>query len=367
MNLLSRVIRGLRKRALLRKGYSSYAVSQWGDLLKNEYRSSDLPKKERKWAYERGFLPYRIAQYGLTEENYKTIISDEDYNYLFPLNKKYGMWVADKLTTRYTLAPFNRFLPEYYYHLMKDRDVMRLMDCPQEYPVDLDGIIALLREKKLLAAKKASGSRGVGFYKLETDGEGFIANGNTKTEAEFRAFLETLDDYIITEYVEMHPMLKKINPYSVNTIRATVINPHGNDAIFPFAFFRIGTKQSGIVDNVAQGGMVCKIDVKTGRFYDGQTLRNHVYQNVEYHPDTHERLEGILPNWQLVRHTLLEIMQYCPQLSWLGFDVAITEDSFKILEINVHQQLHKAHEYPPEVMDFLFSQLKNKKKRYHLM
>ena len=355
----------MREQNLLRMGYSKYYVEHWSDSLKHAYQSSDLPEEERKWAYARGFYPWRVRQYGLTEENYKTIFSDEDYYYLYPLNNKYRNWIDDKLTTKYVLAPFNRFLPAYYFHLMKGRDVMRLMDCPQAYSPDVDGVIALLREKKLLAAKKAAGSLGVGFYKLEADNDSFTVNGETKTESEFRAFLKTMDDYIITEYVEMHPMLKKINPYSVNTIRATVINPHGNDAVFPFAFFRIGTKKSGIVDNVSRGGMVCKIDVETGRFYDGQTLRDHVYENVEYHPDTQERLEGILPNWELVRQTLLEITQYCPQLKWLGFDIAITEDGFKIIEINSHQQLHKAHEYPPEVTNFLFDELNKKKKRYH--
>lgn len=366
MNPLSRIINEFRKRSLLRKGYSNYYISFYSKELKNAYKNSDLPKKERKWAYDRGFFPWRIKQYGLTEDNYKTIFSDQDYYYLYPLNNQYRIWIDDKLTTKYILAPFNRFLPEYYYHLLKGRDVMRLMDCPPEFTPDPDALLSLLREKKLLAAKKSAGSLGVGFYKLEADGDGFIVNGAAKNENEFRTFLKGLDDYIVTEFVEMHPMLKKINPYSVNTIRATVINRNGNDGSFPFAFFRIGTKQSGIVDNVSRGGMVCKIDVETGRFYDGQTLHDHVYEHVERHPDTNEPLEGILPNWELVKNTLLEITQYCPQLKWMGFDIAITEDGFKIIEINSHQQLHKAHEYPPEVSDFLFEELRNKQKRYHI-
>ena len=94
----------------------------------------------------------------------------------------------------------------------------------------------------------------------------YFANGEKFNKDEFKTFLLSLDDYIITEFVEMHPDLKKINPESVNTIRVTVINEHGNDTIIPFAFMRIGTKRSGVVDNVAKGGMVCKIDVKTGRW-----------------------------------------------------------------------------------------------------
>lgn len=249
---------------------------------------------------------------------------------------------------------------------MKDRGVMRLMDCPADCTPDYDGIICLLCEKKALAAKLAMGSYGIGFYKLEAVNDGFLVNGKEKNEEEFRKFLGSLNDYIITEYVEMHPVLKKINPMALNTIRVTLINENGNDPIIPFAFMRIGTKKSGAVDNTGHGGMLCRVDVDTGRFYDGEVLVDHVYIKSPNHPDTNEPIEGILPNWELIKSTLLDVARYFPQLRWLGFDIGITEDGFRIIEINSHQGLHKAHEYPPEVTNFLFSELEKKKKRYHL-
>ena len=369
MNLFSRIIKKLRVRYYLRKGYSRHYTEYWMDNVKNAYKSSNLPEKEKKWAYKHGFFPWRIAQYGLTESNYQNFISDEAYYYLYPLNQD-AQLVSDKLTLRYTLAPFAKYLPEYYYLLTKNREVMRLMDLPEEYPGSFDGIIALLKEKKVLAAKDRGGSQGRGFYKFEATPDGILVNNEKKTEEEFLELLKKLRfsgfGYIITEYIQMHPMLKAINPYSVNTIRAVILNRNGNDPIFPYAFIRFGTKGSGVVDNISQGGMVCKIDVNTGRFYDAQTLKDHVFTDVEVHPETHEKASGFLPNWELVKNTLLEIARYCPQLRWLGVDVAITADGFKIVEINVHQMLHKAHEYPPEVMDFLLSELDKKKKRYHL-
>lgn len=111
---------------------------------------------------------------------------------------------------------------------------------------------------------------------------------------------------------------------------------------------------------MAQGGMVCKIDVKSGRYYDGQVLRNHVYIAAEQHPDTGEPLEGVLPNWDIVKKSILEIAGYLPQLKWLGFDIAITQEGYSIIEINSHQGFHKAHEYPPEVSAFMFEELKDK-------
>ena len=353
-----------RRFLLSKKGYSSYYVTYYSKLVKNAYSSSSLPKADRKWAYKRGFFPWRIQQYGLTDENYKSIISDDDYYYLYPLNNRYRMWIDDKLTIKYLLAPFDRFLPRYYYHLMKERGVMRLMDCPQGYNSSVEDVISLLRDKGQLAAKMTAGTYGIGFYKLESSDGCFFVNGERKTEEDFRAFLLSLSDYIITEFVEMHSTLKKLNSRAVNTVRVTVINEHGSDPFIAFSFMRIGTKKSGIVDNTAQGGMVCKVDVDTGRFYDAETLIDHVYHKVTHHPDTNELLEGTLPNWDLVKNSIIEISKYLPQLTWLGYDIAITEDGFSIIEINSHQGLHKANEYPPEVNRFLFGALEKKKKKY---
>jgi len=366
MNLFGKINFLIRYAFLKRKGYSSYYVSFYSKELKHGLHDKEFSLKDRKWAYKRGFWPFRIQQYGLTEENYRNIMSDRDYFYLYPINNRYSSWIDDKLTMKYVLAPFDRFLPRYYFHIMKDRDIMKLMDCPKEYGHDIESIVLLLEAKGLLAAKMSAGTYGIGFYKLEYKDGSYLANKEAYDKEKFKKFLLSLDDYIITEFVEMHPDLKKINPESVNTIRVTVINEHGNDTIIPFAFMRIGTKRSGVVDNVAKGGMVCKIDVNTGRFYDGQVLKNHVYENVEYHPDTHERLEGVVPNWELVKKSLLEMSQYCPQLKWLGYDIAITADGFSIIEINSHHGLHKAHEYPEAVNKFLFSELEKKKKKYGL-
>ena len=93
-------------------------------------------------------------------------------------------------------------------------------------------------------------------------------------------------------------------------------------------------------------------------------LVDHIYTDAPTHPDSGVLLDGILPNWDLVISQLLAISRYLPQLKWLGFDIAITEDGFRIIEINSHQGLHKAHEYPEEVSGFLFRELAAKKKKY---
>ena len=57
------------------------------------------------------------------------------------------------------------------------------------------------------------------------------------------------------------------------------------------------------------------------------------------HPDTNVRLEGYLPNWQLITEKIVEISSYLPQLRYMGYDVVVTQEGFKIIEINSHAGL----------------------------
>lgn len=45
-------------------------------------------------------------------------------------------------------------------------------------------------------------------------------------------------------------------------------------------------------------------------------------------------IEGQLPEWDKVKQTLTDICNYFGQLEYLGFDVAISSQGIRILEIN---------------------------------
>ena len=358
--MLRRVIDILQNRYYAKKGYSSYYVSFWRKEMKNSYKNSTLPKKQIKWAKKHGFKPFRIEQYGLNEENCNQIISDDDYFWLYPLNEEFAMKIVDdKLTMKFALSKFNDFLPQYYFQITNAGKVYRLMDCPQEFAPDNDGIIKLLKEKGKLAVKLTGGTYGKGFYKFEYANGNYYVNMELSDLEKLTKIVSGLKGYLVCEFIEMNPQLKKLYPDAVNTIRVMAINEHGDDPIIPFAFMRMGTSASKMVDNTAQGGMFCKVDVNTGRFYDGETCVNHVITKVDTHPDTNEKIEGILPNWELVKQKIIEIVKYIPGLRWAGFDIAITQDGFKIIEINSHQGLHRAHLFPKEVSGFLSREVEN--------
>ena len=360
---MKKIIRNCVEHHYKKKGFHKGYGSLWVLAALAEFKASNIPVRKRMWALKRGFYPYRIAQYNLSNDNYRDMLSDRDYKLLYPINNQYRIWIDDKLTMKYILKPFDEYMPKYYFHLMNGRNLMKLMDCPIDGEVNYQSILTLLKEKEKLALKPAAGTYGIGFCLLAySDGE-FYINNEIKTEEEMVTFFAKVQDHIITEYVKMHDVISKLNSGSLNTVRVMLINEHGDDPVIASSFMRIGTKQSGIVDNTAQGGMFCKVDIETGRFYDGEKINNHIISPSPIHPDTGEKVEGIIPNWGIVKEKLIEIAKYMPQLEWMGFDIAITEMGFNIIEINSHQGLHRYHTYPHQIKDYFMRKLNVKRKR----
>ena len=71
------------------------------------------------------------------------------------------------------------------------------------------------------------------------------------------------------------------------------------------------------------------------------------------HPDTQVTVEGEIPGWEQMKAELLRISSYIPQVIYLGYDVVITDDGFKIIEINSHQAIHMIQTRTPLLKDAL--------------
>lgn len=357
--------------APLRKmGFSDYMAREWrNSLIHDVLEKNDIPLRKKIWAWKHGFFSYRLEQYGLTEENYTDFLSDRDYMWLHPINNSYKKWIDDKYTMRAMLEPYKEYLPEYYYHIITRNGktvYVKLQDCPEQYGTGFQDILSLLKDKKVLALKPAAGTHGEGFFKLSSDGHHFYVNEVEKQISELRKIFENFSCfYIITEYVVMHDQLKEIYAGSVNTIRMMTINKDGNTPKVMNAYMRIGSTKTGFTDNVAYGGVFAQIDLKDGRYFNAEQSKNHVIQKCPYHPDTNTKIEGYLPNWNLVIEKVTEIAGYLTQLEYLGFDIVITPTGFKILEINVHQDLHRYPNYGKEVHEYFMYKLEQKKRRYN--
>ncbi|MCA1306785.1 hypothetical protein LC082_07730 [Microbacterium esteraromaticum] len=351
------------------KGLVPYQAVRWpGDIRRDLMQRNGIPLSTKMWAYRHGFLSYRVPQYGITPANRQQFISDFEYRWLRHINERYKYWLEDKISIKYVAADFNEFLPAYYFYTHRSRGqnhVVPMMDCPEGYGADYADVLRLVQEKGVLALKPDEGSHGEGFYRLDwADGQ-YSLNGEVVTEQAVVDLLANPQNrYLVTEFITMHPDIAEIYPTSVNTIRMIVFKKDGVTPELGNAYLRIGSVASGYVDNTAAGGMLAEIEVESGRFGNAQTLNNGRVVPCPRHPDTDVLIEGQVPNWDFVKEQVLKMAASFSQLEYLGFDVAITPDGFKIPEINRFPDYPRIDRLTPSTIDYLLLKLAQKKRYY---
>lgn len=365
-------VRRLFASAIALKGLVPYQSVRWiHDVAADLFSKNGLRLSQKIWGYRHGFLSFRISQYGITKTNWQNYISDFEYRWLRHINSKYKYWLEDKITLKYIASDFSECFPDYYYFTsLKDGEnrVIPLMDLPAEFEASYSGIVALAKKKKTLALKPDEGSHGEGFYKLTWDGESFALNDAIASEEAVISVLQNpANQYLVTEYIDMHPQLKRIYSESVNTIRVTVFKEDGRTPEIGNAYMRIGSSRTGFVDNVAAGGVVAAVDIESGRFGNAKILDGINQGNLidcPIHPDTSVEIRGVLPNWEYAKEKILQIAAAIPQLEYFGFDLAITPDGIKLPEINRFPDFPRIDTLTPEIIRYLLYKLEQKKRVY---
>ena len=143
-------------------------------------------------------------------------------------------------------------------------------------------------------------------------------------------------DWIIEERIRQAPQMALWNDSSVNTVRLPSILNNGVFSVIG-PVFRTGRKGS-IVDNAAAGGLIACIDAKTGIIdSDGVDEKGHYY---ECHPNSNIRFNGWqIPQWKELLALAEEIQRTIPHHKYVGWDFALTEKGWVVIEGNWGQFL----------------------------
>ena len=130
---------------------------------------------------------------------------------------------------------------------------------------------------------------------------------------------------------KQHPDMAKLHPQSVNTMRI-VTDRVGDTVHIAYIVLKIG-RGDGFCDNSGQGGVICRVDEKTGKIC---SVATDDYFNVyETHPDTGIRFEGYqLPMVQEAVAFARKAALVVPQICHVGWDVAVTPDGPVLIEGN---------------------------------
>jgi len=141
---------------------------------------------------------------------------------------------------------------------------------------------------------------------------------------------------ICEEFLVEADALQKLNPGTLNTIRVTTFHIKSEITVF-LPIIRIGRKGM-VVDNASSGGIFCAIDPQTGVLIsDGFTYQHETFAS---HPDTGISFRGFqIPRWDELLALLPELLAKIPEIQYIGWDFALTDEGWTIVEANIGSNL----------------------------
>lgn len=175
-----------------------------------------------------------------------------------------------------------------------------------------------------IVIKPKEGMQGNGIRK-------FTYTGQDDTELQ-RQYKELIDqDALIEECLTQHPQMVFGNS-CLNTIRAmSLCGPDGKGHVMK-AMLRAGVGDT-FVDNYAMGGSIYEVDLKTGVVVSYGKSKAGAMHLI--HPQTDIVMLGYkIPKWDQVIEICERAAEKLPQVGFVGWDVAITEDDVQLIEGN---------------------------------
>ena len=313
-----------------------------GVLWSKEKRyTSNLPFFKRVRAWRLGFLSDSYVQYFREngDKNANLYLTDyQRWRYVPRINAKYGIVLADKLLFRDYFHDFKKHIPEIFFVAFKGR----LLTANFNH-ASYDDFTAILRSRSKLILKPRSGFGGRGVLKVVAHEGHYMVNKDKHTLETLLSLVKGLDGYLITEFATQEGYAFRIYPNSVNSLRIlTVIDPDSQKARIAGISHRFGSGTTGAVDNWTSGGISAAVDVHTG-------IIGHCAQNpkgkellwLSNHPDTGELITGLkIPNWENVVDQVLKMAEFCKFCPYIGWDIAVSDDTFWVLEANDSPDVH---------------------------
>jgi len=176
---------------------------------------------------------------------------------------------------------------------------------------------------KTVFVKPADAAEAKGIYKVEA--------GSDDLDEAFDEALAIGEPAVAEEAIVQDPFMAAFHPGSVNTVRITTFATEKR--VRPlFAFLRTGCGDS-IVDNAGAGGMSAAIDIDTGVISTQGFREDGTCSPV--HPDTQAVFMGTkVPRWGELLNMLDEMARVIPEQIYVGWDMALTPDGWKMIEGN---------------------------------
>ena len=340
--------------SMLEDGFSEKFARFYLNILEEEKNNSAYDSQFVKWAHSKGFRAEVASLYDINDINYMNFLSDYDYYRIWPINNWTRIWINDKLTLKYMLdgTEYSGIMPKYYYYTSID-GLRTLVDNPYKNDIaDTEQFIKVLSEVGEFACKPCNGSTSVGFFKMVYQNNKIFVDDKELPFNEVSDFLNKNQNYVFTEYIKAGGCLKKITP-QIHTLRIVTINEDGANPIIVGGYLRIPNDLSvsanflDLGDNVEKYNIVTNINIETGEFFDAQKVYVNRKEKIDVHPSSGALLSGKIENFDKLRQIILEIARRFNNVEYMGFDIGVTENGFKCMEINSHPGIGHMQMFEP--------------------
>lgn len=278
-------------------------------------------------------LMWREYKYNvlMAKDDYTNILKDKRLFYLFLSANGYGTPTVFAYSDNGSIYPLGwRFSnPE---------------ETRKTIPID-----DLLGRKGKYFCKPFDGICGRGVFVLTIDDE-IQVNGEVYDRDSAQEFLSSAfkNKYIIQDVLVQHPAMAYLNPSSVNTIRIITGRTKKDKQVqFVTGFLRIGGGGS-FTDNMAGGGMAVGINFENGFLqHYGYMFDGNKSQRIEMHPVLGIPFDSIqIPHLKEAIDTSIALHERLDCLQFIGWDVAITENSVSFIEGNDNPGLSQSNHGP---------------------
>ena len=317
----------------------------------DDVRSGEYSSKEIAWAFRKGFAPSTARLLKIKDSNVGNYLSERNYFAGHPYNRWSVLRINDKLTYKYTLSKFDEFLPKYYFLITRTGDILPLPDCPDTVS-DTTALESFLTRQGPLVVKRLGGCGGDGFYLVKKTEEGILVNGcQVEFDEWMRELLSSDYEFVITETVIPHSKYGVVWPQGLHCIRLQTVTIDAKPELL-FGFIRFGCSQSECYTGHTFGGSVFgDVNLQDGAVRNLYRVEDGQIVEYPYHPDTRISAGGVVPHWELIKSKLLEMHRYLADLEYLGWDIAVTQDGFKVLEINTLTGIQAVQFFHPVMLD----------------
>lgn len=204
----------------------------------------------------------------------------------------------------------------------------KFSDCLNRQWMDLrtgspEALEAFCKGKAGIFVKKVDDFGGSGAAKLKLD-------ENTDYPALYDQLMANRQ-FLVDDLIFQHPEMNRLCDSSVNTVRiVTVTTDHGVEVAY--TIIRIG-RGNGVVDNISAGGMYTLVDENGRLNFPAFCDKDACY--YECHPVTGTRFQGFqIPYFSEAVELVSKAALRIPELRYVGWDVAITEDGPVLVEGN---------------------------------